>query len=395
MTSPFEQLSMEMGLELRNLLKYWSSNALDDENDGFIGKRDFYNNPILKSNKGIILNSRILWTFAAASNHLKTLEYTSICERAFDYLYNYFKDEKYGGVYWELTYNGSAINKRKQIYAQAFTIYALSEYYTFSKNTEALEWAIEIFNLIEKHAHDYNFEGYIEAFNEDWSPIQDMRLSDKDENEAKTMNTHLHILEAYTSLYKAHKDSLVKSRLANLVQLFLDKFLTKEGHLKLFFDAKWQNKSRMVSYGHDIETAWLLYEAAKATEIPELIKKTEQVAVLIADTFIAEGIDASGGVLYEYDPITNHLDTDKHWWPQAEAIVGLNYAYRFNPKKEYASNALNIWNFTKRHLLDAENGEWYWRVDENGIPNSSDCKMGMWKAPYHNSRACMILDKQN
>lgn len=395
MIPPFEQLSKEMGQELHNLLNYWSLNSIDSENDGFIGRRDFYNRAIPESNKGIILNARILWSFAAASNHLKTLKYSQICERSFDYLYNFFKDEKYGGVYWELTFNGSAINTRKQIYAQAFTIYALTEYYQFSKNSDAIEWAIEIFELIEKHAHDTTFEGYIEAFNENWSTVQDMRLSDKDQNEAKTMNTHLHILEAYTSLYKVHKNDLVKDRLANLIHLFLNKFLTKDGHLKLFFDAKWQNKSHIISYGHDIETAWILLKAAKVIQDPKLIKKTKEIALLIADTFIKEGIDKNGGVLYEFDTITKELDDDKHWWPQAEAIVGLKYAYQIQPKKEYEETAVNIWKFTKEHLIDTQNGEWFWRVDKNNIPNSSDCKMGMWKAPYHNSRACIMLSNKN
>lgn len=395
MTSPFEQLSKEMGLELQSLLNYWSSNAIDVENDGFIGKRDFYNRPLPEANKGIILNSRILWTFAAASNHLKTLKYSQICESSFDYLYNFFKDEKYGGVYWDLTYEGTAINKRKQIYAQAFTIYALSEYYAFSKNAEALEWAIEIFDLIEKHAHDKVHQGYIEAFNENWSPIQDMRLSDKDENEAKTMNTHLHLLEAYTALLKVSKRTIVKNRLSNLIELFLDKFLTENGHLRLFFDSNWQSKSRLVSYGHDIETAWLLVEAAEAVGKTDLVQKTKEAALLIADTFIKEGIDTDGGVLYEFDPKSNDLDTDKHWWPQAEAIVGLYYAFKINPKKEYVETSNNIWNFIKNKLLDQKNGEWFWRVDREGKPNKKDCKMGMWKAPYHNSRACMILSNLN
>ena len=395
MISPFDQLSKEMGQELQNLLNYWSSNAIDTENDGFIGKRDFYNRPLPKANKGIILNSRILWTFAAASNDLKTLKYSQICESSFDYLYNFFKDEKYGGVYWELTYEGSAINKRKQIYAQAFTIYALSQYYAFSKNSEALDWAIEIFELIEKYAHDNVNKGYIEAFNENWSPIQDMRLSDKDENEAKTMNTHLHILEAYTALYKVHKDPIVKEKLSNLIHLFLNKFLTKKGHLKLFFNAKWQSKSQLISFGHDIEAAWLLLEAAKAIDIPDLLQKTKDAALLIADNFIKEGIDTDGGVLYEFEPKSNDLDTDKHWWPQAEAIVGLYYAFKINPKEAYVETAYNIWNFTKNKLIDKKNGEWFWRVNRNGNPNKKDCKMGMWKAPYHNSRACMILSNQN
>ncbi len=388
-----EKISTSLATELENILNYWCENSIDKINDGFIGERDHFNKIIPNATKGIILNSRILWSFSAASNHYKTDKYTEICKRSYDYLETFFKDELYGGVYWELTSEGTPTNKRKQVYAQAFMIYALSEYYSFSKNNDALEWAIEIYYLIEAHANDQNYKGYIEAFNEDWSPIEDMRLSDKDANEAKTMNTHLHILEAYTNLYKVYKNESLKKQLEDLIQLFLDKFLTNKNHLNLFFDEKWNLKSNIVSYGHDIETAWLLIEAAKAVDNYELLLKTNNTAVLIAETFINEGVDVDGGVYNEYNPTTNKLDGDKHWWPQAEALVGLNYAYKISKNEAFLNASAAILNFIEQHIIDHTNGEWFWRVDKNRKLYITDYKMGMWKAPYHNSRACMLLSK--
>lgn len=387
-----EKLSDAMGNELQHILEYWSKNTIDKENDGFVGERNFSNELVPNATKGIILNSRILWSFSAASNHYKSDTYKHICERSYDYLQTFFKDEKYGGVYWELCSKGKPINKRKQVYAQAFMIYALSEYYLFSKNNEALEWAIEIYELIEKHANDTEYKGYIEAFQEDWSAIEDMRLSDKDENEAKTMNTHLHVLEAYTNLYRVYKNDALKDNLTALIQLFFDKFLTSEGHLKLFFDEKWNSKSNVISYGHDIETAWLLIKAATILNEEKLIKKTKEMAIIIADTFIKEGIDLNGGVIHKFNPDTNKMDYDKHWWPQAEAIVGLKYTFNITKNQKYLEVAEQIWNFTNNHIVDHKNGEWFWSVDKNEKPNTSDYKMGMWKAPYHNSRACIILN---
>lgn len=395
MHSKAKKISDSLSKELLNILDYWTNNSIDDVNDGFIGERDHFNTIVPKASKGIILNSRILWSFSAASNHLKTNDYKSICDRSYDYLTTFFKDEKYGGVYWELDAEGKPLNKRKQVYAQAFMIYALSEYYLFSKNQESLDWAIDIYNLIEERAKEHKFGGYIEAFNEDWSSIEDMRLSDKDANEAKTMNTHLHILEAYTNLYKVYKNASLKQHLIELIELFLTKFLNSENHLNLFFDEQWNLKGNVISYGHDIETAWLLIEAAKVIEHKELIQKTEKVAILIADTFIKEGVDIDGGVLNEYHPNTHKLDGDKHWWPQAEAMVGLQYAYNISNNPKYLDVSATILNFLEKYIIDQKNGEWFWRVAKNRNLYTSDPKMGMWKAPYHNSRACMILSNTN
>jgi mannobiose 2-epimerase len=390
-----KKIADSLAVELQNILSYWTRYSIDEGNDGFYGERDFDNNVVPNASKGIILNSRILWSFSAASNHFHSNKYKAICERSYEYLYTFFKDEKYGGVYWELNSEGKPINKRKQVYAQAFMIYALSEYYMFSKNKEVLNWALELYKMIEKFANDTNYKGYIEAFNEDWSPIEDMRLSDKDANEAKTMNTHLHVLEAYTNLYKVYKKASLKRHLSELIQLFLDKFITTENHLNLFFDEEWNLKSNIISYGHDIETAWLLIEAAKVIGNKNLIQKTENAATLIADTFIEEGIDLDGGVFYEYNPSLKRMDTDKHWWPQAEALVGLNYAFEITNNEKYLEKAIKIFGFIQNSIIDRTNGEWFWRVDKNGKPNTSDCKMGMWKAPYHNSRACMVLTRKS
>jgi len=393
MNTNAEKIKLTLTNELQNILYYWSKNSIDEENDGFLGERDQNNVVVKNASKGIILNSRILWSFSAASNHLQTEKYKAICKRSYEYLHTFFKDELYGGVYWELNSEGKPLNKRKQIYAQAFMVYALSEYYLFSKNQDALNWAIDIYELIEQHANDKINKGYIEAFNEDWSPIQDMRLSNKDANEAKTMNTHLHVLEAYTNLYKVYKNDSLKRNLTNLIELFFDKFLTIENHLNLFFDEQWNSKSNIISYGHDIETAWLLIDAAKVIGNKKLLQKTEETAILIADTFIKEGIDTDGGVFNEYNPTTKKLDCDKHWWPQAEAMVGLQYAYEITKKEKYLKTSNQILEFIKQNIIDDTNGEWFWRVDKNRKLYTSDPKMGMWKAPYHNSRACMILTR--
>lgn len=378
--------------ELENILHYWKTNSVDYDNGGFIGHIDYPNLKRTENNKGIVLNARILWTFSAASNFYQDRRYIDLCRRSYDYLVNFFRDVKNGGVFWELDYKGNVVNRRKQVYAQSFVIYALSEYYVFTKNEFAKRWAIEIFELLEDKAYDRLNEGYIEAFNEDWSVIEDMRLSSKDFNEAKTMNTHLHILEAYTTLNKIYKNSRLENALKKLVDLFLNKFLSDSGHLHLFFNEKWDLKSSIYSYGHDIETAWLLMEAANVIADFNLRNKVNQKAIYIADVFIDEAIDSEGGVVNEINWKTCEIDSDRHWWQQAEAIVGLYKIYQLTTNEKYINAALSIWEFINDRIIDHEHGEWLWLVDKDGNHSDKNEKIGMWKCPYHNTRACIQVN---
>ena len=386
------ELRSELKAELGRILDYWVNNTIDLVHGGFLGRIDHWNNNIVNSPKGIILNTRILWSFSAASNHLNTNDYAHLCDRAYQYLKTYFKDQVHKGVFWELDHRGSPINSRKQIYAQAFAIYALSEYYIFSKNEEAKQWAVELFGIIEEVAKDDLKEGYLEAFGEDWSPIGDMRLSTKDMNAAKTMNTHLHVLEAYTRLLDIYDSVDLKNSLNDLVLLLQNRFLNAENHYGLFFDADWNLLSTSISYGHDIETAWLVIEAAKRLQDDSLLKEVEGTAIHVADTFLLEAIDADMGVINEKNKKTGQVDHDRHWWPQMEAIIGLTYAYELTNDAKYMEATLSIWRFTKKYLLDHKNGEWHFRVDKMGNPYTTEDKVSMWKAPYHTTRGCILLN---
>ncbi|MGY6647702.1 AGE family epimerase/isomerase [Wenyingzhuangia sp. IMCC45574] len=392
MEMDYKNLKQELHTELLRILDFWKTNTLDKAHGGFIGRSDYQNNIIPKASKGIILNSRILWSFAAASNYLKTDDYQSICERSFEYLKTFFKDKTNKGVFWELDYLGNPVNKRKQVYAQAFTIYALSEYYIYSKDESAKDWAIEIFEQIERYAKDTKKGGYLEAFNEDWSSIGDMRLSDKDMNAAKTMNTHLHILEAYTTLLKIYDNNELKDSLQHLVEVMNEKFLNENNHYELFFDEDWNLLSNAVSYGHDIESAWLVLEAAETLEHSVLIDECKYIALRVADTFLEEGIAKDHAVINEKDLDTNHTDTDRHWWPQVEALIGLKFVNDIKSKPEYVDASIKIWEYTKQNLLDFKHGEWHFRVDESGNVYEQEDKVSMWKAPYHTSRACIKMN---
>jgi len=374
-----------------NILTYWVENTVDAEKGGFIGRINADNSKVPCASKGIILNARILWTFSIAYRKLKDQIYLEMADRAYHYIQDNFRDFTCGGVFWEVDFLGNPVNKRKQVYAQAFTVYALSEYYMVNKNEEVLKWAIELFELIEKHSRDKRNGGYIEAFAKDWSTMDDVRLSEKDANEKKTMNTHLHVLEAYTNLIRVWFNKNLLAAQKELIRLFLDKFMNEDGHLNLFFTEKWKLKSDIISFGHDIETAWLLTEAAEVVNDEKLINASKQVAVKIARVLMMEGMDNDGSIFNEKERKTGHFDTDKHWWQQAEGIVGFMNAFQISGDKKYVDPIFDLWKFINDKLIDHKQGEWYWKVDKAGKTNPEDEKIGFWKCPYHNTRACIEM----
>ena len=381
----------ESNQELANILHFWQLNTIDNSFGGFLGRRDHFNQPIPNAPKGVILNTRILWSFSAAGIFYGDNKYLEVCERAFHYLKDHFKDDLYGGVFWMLDVTGNPTITRKQTYAQAFTIYSLSEYFKYTGNRHALNWAMEIFDQLESIALDTDSGGYIEAFTRDWLPIADMRLSEKDLNASKTMNTHLHILEAYTTLFEVSRNTKVKNALEYLISLILSNFLTEDHHFKLFFTRDWKSLSTEASFGHNIEAAWLLVNAARELGDKGLISATKSKAIAITDTFLAEALDSDFGVYNHMDLKSMKVDTDKHWWPQAEAVVGLLYVWQITGEIKYFNIAGKIWTFIGETILDKVNGEWFFRVNKEGVPYTNENKVGPWKCPYHNSRACLQI----
>ena len=381
-------LKNEFGNELNHILDYWKDHAVDDVHGGFYGLVNIDGTPDTHADKGIILNTRLLWTFSAAFRFTGEKKYKLLADRAYHYIRSCFFDPHHGGVFWIVNFRGNPVNKRKQVYAQAFAIYALSEYFQITQAPEVLSEALEIFHLIEKHSHDFNRGGYIEAFDAKWDFLEDVRLGENDQNEKKTMNTHLHILEAYTNLYRIRKDELLQNALHKLIVTFTDHIIDRRTHhLNLFFDENWRLHSAKISYGHDIEASWLLVEAAGILNNDALTKKISDVSIEITNASI-EGLDKDGGMMNEYDLQSHRLDSDKHWWPQAEAMVGFLNAYQLSDEGYYYDLFLRSWEFTKKFIIDHKNGEWYWRVDREG-KHSLQEKAGFWKCPYHNTRACM------
>lgn len=371
-----------------NILRFWLQ-MHDAEHGGFYGQMTGDGRLVKQADKGAILNARILWTFSAAYRMLKKEEYLQMATHAKRFLIDHFYDKEFGGVYWSLNYKGEPTDTKKQIYALGFAIYGLSEYVRATGDEEALHYAIRLFRSIEEHSFDNKKNGYFEAFTRQWSEIADMRLSEKDRNERKTTNTHLHILEPYTNLYRVWKDNGLKKQLENLIRLFSEKIVDPStGHLQLFFDDDWNNKYSMLSYGHDIEASWLIHEAALVLADKALLHSITPLVRKVADA-ADEGLNPDGSMIYETILCRNHTDRDLHWWVQAENIVGHLNLYQYFSDEEALKKATNCWEFVKNHLIDYTNGEWHWSIRANGEVNTTDDKAGFWKCPYHNSRMCL------
>ena len=371
---------------MQDILPFWLE-RMQDPSGGWYGRIDGEGRLVPDAPKGAILNARILWTFSAAFRVLGHPEYRSAADRAFLEIRNRFADPEFGGVFWSLDAAGLPLDTKKQFYAIAFAIYGLAEYFRATDSREALDLAVRLYRDIE--AHSFDGDGYLEARTRDWAPIADMRLSEKDRNDSKTMNTHLHILEGYTALYRVWKDEGLRGRLFGLVEIFLDRIVRPDGHLGLFFDEQWCSQSDTVSYGHDIEASWLLEEAADLLDDPALSARTSTVCRHIAEAAL-EGWRPGGGMIYEMDPLTAHTNGDRHWWVQAETVVGCWNRFQRDGEAAWADRAQDTWDFIRRELV-CPDGEWYWSLCADGTHNTVDDRAGFWKCPYHNGRMCMEI----
>ncbi len=376
---------------VKYILTFWRNHAVDHDRGGFYGQINNDMSIVKEAEKGLILNARILWTFSAVYKSFKMPADLKLAQRAYEYITTYFYDNLYGGYYWSLYPDGSAKETKKQIYAQAFVIYSLSEYFKIAEDQSVLKKAIELFHLIEDKSFDNSKNGYIEARNREWLEMADIRLSEKDMNEKKSMNTHLHILEAYSNLYTVWKDSFLNKQLENLVHLFVNKIINNnDNHQMLFFDDDWNPRSPIISYGHDIETSWLLHEAAIISGNKNLIDSISDLSIRMCDA-VKKGISSKGALYYESDRQGKHAENEIEWWAQAEGIVGFMNAFVLTGNADYLDIAFNIARFIDSYIVDKQHGEWFFRVTEEGKPILSHEKAGFWKCPYHNTRACLEL----
>jgi mannobiose 2-epimerase len=374
-----------------NILPFWMAHTVDRANGGFYGA--LTNDLVIHNEvpRSAILCARILWTYATAYRELGSPEYLTMADWAYDYLTRVFVDKEYGGLYWQVDMHGQPVMDRKHHYAQAFAIYALSEYYRATKKPESLALAQELFRLLEKHAYEPVHGGYIEGSSRTWETLADMRLSDKDINSRKSMNTMLHMLEAYTNLLRVWDDPALKKQHRAIVETFRRHIIDpSRHHFKLFFDDAWNSLLPHDSYGHDIEGSWLLVEAAEVQGDPQLLADMRQTAVEIAQVVYDEGLEPDGSIPYEGGPHGIVRDV-KSWWVQIEAVIGFYNAYQISGRQHFATAAWRSWAYIQEKLVDRAHGDWFKDLHHDGTPDEASYKVGPWECPYHHSRACFEM----
>ncbi len=377
--------------ELARIEQWWLTHALDADQGGVYGEIADDNGAKKNADKGVILHARALWFFSEAARATGSKESKAVAAALYRYIVERFADNEFGGLVWSLTADGAWKADRKQVYAQAFAVYAFSAYARASDSPDALERAIDLAALIDSQAWDPERGGYIEAFARDWSPIDDVRLSERDLNAPKTMNTHLHVLEAATGLHLAAGLDDTARFLTRNIDIFIERFVAPRGdHLTLFYTSDWRDLCADESYGHDIEASWLLWEAAEALGDGDRRAAAKDYALTLARSTLEKAVGADGGIAYERHADGRGLIRDRHWWPQAEALVGFYNAFEISGDPRYSDAAAAAWEFIKENHIDRKHGEWTW-LSAKDAPKRGPYKAGFWKGPYHNGRAMMEM----
>jgi cellobiose epimerase len=389
---------------INDILPFWMNHGIDREHHTFYGAANLTGNPDPAVPLSCVLCARILWTFSAVALKYPNPEYEETAHLAYRVLTSGFEDKIYGGYFMEVAYDGEPAIEIKHTYSQAFVIYSLCKYFELTKQPEVMRRITSFFDLLERKAKDLEHDGYLEAFTRDWQLCGENRMADN--NEPKSMNTHLHVLEAYASLFREWKSPLVEIRLRELLLLFLDRIIRPDGHLGIFFNhglLEVESSKGICSFGHDIEASWLLSEAAHILGDAEIIQKTEAVSLKMAKAVQNEGLDHDGGLFLESYRSGSHIRTNKHWWIQAENLVGFMNAFSLTGDPVYWEIVKKAWSFIDNFVIDHENGEWFTKVNRAGIPfleepaddpspyYLNNRKIDPWKCPYHNGRAMLEM----
>ena len=367
------------------ILPYWLK--LKDPRGGFYGEVAADGTILYDAPRGVILNARIIWSFAAAFQALPETAYLVAAVHARDYFLEHFCDHKYGGVYWSVDAAGERLDTKKQLYAQGFAIYGLSELYKVTGDDEVLKNAINLYKVVETYFADRENGGYIEALSRDFSPLEDMSLSAHDINADKTMKSHLHVLEAYANLYQVWPDEELKAAVERLLDIVGTKVMAADGHLQLYFRKDWSVMPGGVSYGHDIETSWLALECAFALKDLDVVNRVRPWALAMGKAG-NEGLFPDGSMRYEKF-LDGNYDDSRQWWVQAETVVGNLWLWKYHSDPQGAERALAAWHYIREKLVDSKDGEWWWAVLPDGSLDLSQPKVGFWKCPYHNTRMCL------
>lgn len=372
-----------------NIVPFWDK-AVDRTNGGFYGKIDNHGQVDPLAPKGLVQHARFLWSYSALYRQFGKPHFKDLAEQSLHFLFRAFYNPKTRGWNYLVSHRGETLDTRNHLYALSFVVYGLSEYFLASGNKDAFALAVQTYKLIEKQGRDHQHGGYHECFTSTFGKSEQIpEYGTVGFN--KTMNTHIHLLEAYTNLYRAKKDVIVQASLQHLIDLILNKILDKEKKsLELYFQANWIPLPSPMSFGHDIELSWLLVEAAEAVKY-KLDAAREACLALAKNSLKALDLE-KGGLFYEGKRVDDSviLDQTKVWWVQAEGLVGFLNAYQLSGDPRFLSAHQSIYQWITRYQMDHAHGEWFDKIFPDGSKGYE--KGSVWKTLYHNSRAMMRCD---
>ena len=372
-----------------DIIPFWKK-LRDDEYGGYFGYVDYDLNIDENAVKGCILNNRITWFFSNA--YVVTSDDSLLAEarHGYEFLRDKCWDHDNDGVFWSLNYDGTPADTTKHTYNQAFAIYALSSYYEVSHDAEALNLAFELFDIIEEKCRDE--EGYLEAFTYDFRPESNEKLSENGVMADRTMNTLLHVFEGYSELYRVSHNEKVGEKMRWILDVFASKIYNPERHRQeVFFNSEYETLIDLISYGHDIESAWLIDRGVEILGDPEYEAKIGPVTRdLTANIYKT----AFNGHSLPNECESGVVDEKRVWWVQAEALLGFLNGYRKTPEHtEYLEAAEAEWEFIREHVIDPRCREWFMHVDAQGNPERGRPIVEEWKCPYHNGRMCIEVSR--
>jgi cellobiose epimerase len=382
------------------VLPYWYDTAIDWDRGGYVLCDDARKGKCVPEEKQIVTQARMVWAFSLAHRlglSVGGRDYLKAAAHGVKFLRERFLDREYGGYFWSVHLDGTPRDLRKRLYGEAFVVYALVEYYRASGDREALKEARALFQVIQERAHDSVHRGWNEHFERNWTP-----LPAKDPQAIvevagyRSANTHLHLMEAFSELFVETRDPAVKAALEESLALNQKYFYPLDPARSAFhFQPDWKPvtdpASAGLSYGHNVEFAWLMVRAEEALGRPPTWPHFHQHV----EHALRVGSDSVRGGIYNRgignEPAT---DRDKIWWVQSEMLAALSYGLRNRPEDPRYREALTrLWTWIQQHQTDPKSGIWLDTVTETGAPKASALAHN-WKANYHDVRALVIFEQQ-
>lgn len=386
-----DRLDREMTLAAHRILQFWVHHMLDKEYGGCYGMMKNDVTLVRDADKGLVLQTRTLWSFAYAARAFNDPLYSEIANQLYDFLVRNLYDAQNGGFYWSVDFSGQPADTNKQIYGQAFAIYALAEYFALTGDPQARTLALNTFHLMLEKCTDPSHGLLLNSYDRNWNVLSDFTITESQHNEPFHSNTLLHVVEAWNNLYMHTGDATVHAGLHRLMKTLLRVFMDSQGYMHMYLCADLTPVNAPFSAGHEFEFIWISLWSARLLNDPVLDEEVHRRAYSVGDNLIRHAIDKSG-TIYDIKEIGGKRIKERRWWDQAETMMGLWSLYEETGDVRYLRHCWRNWQYVRQHFVIKNIGEWRWNVLSPEIKRGwRGYLAGPWKTPYHSVRACVEI----